>query len=37
MAKKELTYLFENPNSAKETEEILKMILLEKLLSKPVN
>ena len=37
MAKKELTFIFENPNLSKETEELLKKILLEKLLSKPVN
>ena len=37
MAKKELNYIFENPNSSKETEALLKMILLEKLLSKPVS
>ena len=37
MAKKELTFIFENPNSSKETEELLKNILLEKLLSKPVS
>ena len=35
MAKKEtvLTYIFDNPNSPKETEQILKMLLLEKLLA----
>ncbi len=37
MAKKELTFIFENPNSSQETEKLLKMILLEKLLSKPVS
>ncbi len=37
MAKKELTFIFENPNSSQEIEEILKKILLEKLLSKPVS
>lgn len=37
MAKKELNYIFENPNSAEKTEELLKKILLEKLLSKTVN
>ena len=37
MAKKELTFIFENPNSSEEAEELLKMILLEKLLSKPVS
>lgn len=37
MAKKELNYMFENPNSSEETEELLKKILLEKLLSKPVS
>lgn len=37
MAKKELTFVFENPNSSQETEKLLKMILLEKLLSKPVS
>lgn len=39
MANKEtvLTYIFENPNSPKETEQMLKKILLEKLLSKTVN
>lgn len=37
MAKKELTFIFENPNSFEETKQLLKMILLEKLLSKPVS
>ena len=37
MAKKELTFVFENPNSSEETQELLKKILLEKLLSKPVS
>ena len=37
MAKKELTFVFENPNSSQETEALLKKILLEKLLSKPVS
>ena len=37
MAKKELTFIFENPKSSEETKKLLKMILLEKLLSKPVN
>ena len=37
MAKKELNYIFENPNSSEETKKLLKMILLEKLLSKPVS
>ena len=37
MAKMELTFIFENPNSSQETEKLLKMILLEKLLSKPVS
>ena len=37
MAKKELTFIFENPNSSQETEKLLEMILLEKLLSKPVS
>ena len=37
MAKKELTFIFENPNSSQETKKLLKMILLEKLLSKPVS
>ena len=37
MAKKELNYIFENPNSPEETKQLLKMILLEKLLSKPVS
>ena len=37
MAKKELNYIFENPNSSEETKQLLKMILLEKLLSKPVS
>lgn len=37
MAKKELNYMFENPNSSEETEALLKKILLEKLLSKPVS
>lgn len=32
MAKKELTFIFENPNSHQETEELLKKIMLEKLL-----
>ena len=31
MAKKELTFIFENPNSSTETERLLKKILLEKL------
>jgi len=34
MAKKELTYIFENPNSPAAVEQALKKILLEKLLSK---
>ena len=37
MAKKELTFIFDNPNSSEETKQLLKMILLEKLLSKPVS
>ena len=37
MAKKELTFIFENPNSSEDTKKLLKKILLEKLLSKPVN
>jgi len=37
MAKKNLTFIFENPNSYEETEKLLKKILLEKLLSKPVS
>ena len=37
MAKKELTFIFENPNSSEETKKLLKMMLLEKLLSKPVS
>ena len=37
MAKKELIFVFENPNSSEKTEKLLKMILLEKLLSKPVS
>ena len=37
MAKKELTFIFENPNSSEETKKLLKMILLEKLLSKLVS
>ena len=37
MAKKELTFIFENPNSSEKTEELLKKILLEKLLSQTVN
>lgn len=39
MANKEivLTFIFENPNSPKEVEQMLKKILLEKLLSKTVN
>jgi len=37
MAKKELNYIFENPNSSEKTEELLKKILLEKLLSQTVN
>lgn len=36
MAKKELTYIFENPNSSSAVEQLLKKILLEKLLSKTV-
>lgn len=36
MAKKDLIFTFENPNSPKETEELLKKILLETLLAKPV-
>ena len=34
MAKMELTYLFEDPNPPKVVEQMLKEILLEKLLSK---
>ena len=34
--KQQLTFIFENPNNAKQTEEKLQEILLEKLLSKPV-
>ena len=37
MAKKELNYIFANPHSSQETEKLLKKILLEKLLSKPVS
>ena len=37
MAKKELNYIFENPNSSQQTEKLLTKILLEKLLSKPVS
>ena len=37
MAKKELTFIFENPNSFEETKQLLQMILLETLLSKPVS
>ena len=37
MAKKELTFVFENPNSSEKTEKLLTKILLEKLLSKPVS
>lgn len=33
MAKKELIYIFENPNPPEAVEQILKKILLEKLLS----
>lgn len=39
MAGKEqnLNFIFEDPNTPKQTEEMLKRILLEKLLSKSVN
>ncbi len=36
MAKKERAFIFENPNSSKETEQTLKKILLEKLLSNKI-
>ena len=36
MAKKELAFIFENPNTSEKTETLLKKIVLEKLLSKPL-